>query len=100
MLDTSATGGWVGSPTARTAKGESRYDRVRILGQVFAVGDTVHLRSPVGEPPFIARITKLFQDGDSGDKLCECAWYFRLKDLDPSVTKRLAGTVAPNEVRQ
>jgi hypothetical protein len=97
--DARASGRWVGNPTTWTSKGESRYDRVRILGQVFAVGDTVHLRSPQGDPPFIARITKLWEGGDSSDKLCECAWYFRPKDLEPAMTKRLGVNLEQNEVR-
>ena len=77
--------GWIGAPNARGAKGTIPYSMVQVNGRVFTVGDAVHLQSPNNMLPFVARITKLWEDEHTKKHLCECAWYFRPEDIDNDV---------------
>ena len=92
---------WIGPSSGFGAKGEAKYEAVRVLGEVYVVGDTVHLRAPPGMPPFIARITRLWEDPAAGTGLCECAWYFRRDDIDKGLEAANAKPLKllPNEVR-
>ena len=82
-----ASTGWIGAPTSYGTKGEMRHSMVRVHGRTFVVGDYVNLLSPSGMPSFVARITRLWEDPETGDRLCECAWYFRPEDVDATVKR-------------
>lgn len=54
----------------------------------FSIGDIVYLRSPDGEPPFIARIDDLYyENAGSRRRLMTAHWFYRASDCIGLTTK-------------